>query len=359
MRPGANFDHLTAPQIKGRPLFQSFSETARPDQGPPRLRALQAHMKANGIAATFIPRADIHQGEYVAPGDERLAWLTGFTGSAGFCIATQDTAGVFVDGRYTEQVRAQVDQTVFTPVSWPGTQPAKWLTDALPDGGTVTYDPRLHTGAEIERLRDGLPTRFTLAPQETPIDTIWADRPDPPVGSIRVQPIDLAGEPHASKRARLADDLVAAGHEGALITLPDAIAWLLNIRGSDIPRNPIPHAFALLLSDARVTLFVDEAKLNDGIRAHLGNEVTIAPYAAVFEAAEAFEGTLRLDKSSAPIIFSQSREAAGRDTAWGDDPCLLPKSRKNEAEIAATRAAHLRDAAAMCEFLTWFDEGRP
>ncbi|MEO0773136.1 MAG: aminopeptidase P family protein [Pseudomonadota bacterium] len=340
-------------------MFQSFSETAHPDQGPPRLAALQAHLKAHDIAATLIPRADIHQGEYVAPGDERLAWLTGFTGSAGFCIVTQDNAGVFIDGRYTEQVRAQVDMRVFTPVNWPATKPAAWLKEALPEGGAVTYDPRLHTGAEIEKLREGLPTGFTLSPQETPIDTLWSDRPARPEGAIRVQPIDLAGEPHASKRARLADDLVEADHNGALITLPDAIAWLLNIRGSDIPRNPIPQAFALLHDDARVTLFVDAAKLDDTVRAHLGNDVAIAPYDAVFEAAEAFDGTLRLDKSSAPIIFAQSREAAGRNTAWGEDPCLLPKSRKNAAEIAATRAAHLRDAAAMCEFLTWFDEDRP
>lgn len=347
------------PNAKATLLFQSFSETAHPDQGPPRLAALQAHMKAHDIAATLIPRADVHQGEYVAPGDERLAWLTGFTGSAGFCIATQTDAGVFVDGRYTEQVRAQVDTRVFTPVGWPATKPAEWLKNTLPEGGTVSYDPRLHTRAEIEKLRDGLPTRFTLTPQDTPIDALWPDRPAPPVGAIRVQPIDLAGEPHASKRARLADELVAEGHNGALITLPDAIAWLLNIRGSDIPRNPVPHAFALLHDDARVTLFVDAAKLDDTLRAHLGNDVTIAPYASVFEAAETFEGTLRLDKSSAPIIFAQSREAAGRDTVWADDPCLLPKSRKNEAEIAATRAAHLRDAAAMCTFLAWFDDDRP
>lgn len=340
-------------------MFQSFTETARPDQGPPRLKALQAHLKEHGIAATFIPRADIHQGEYVAPRDERLAWLTGFTGSAGFCIALQDSAGVFVDGRYTEQVKAQVDPSAFTPVDWPATKPAEWLQNALPEGGLVTYDPRLHTASEIEKLRDGLPDTFALEPRETPIDSIWENRPDAPVGAVRVQPIDLAGEPHESKRARLADELVSAGHSGAMITLPDAIAWLLNIRGADIPRNPIPHAFALLHDDARVTLFIDERKLDDAVRVHLGNEVTIAGYEEVFESVETFSGTLRLDKSSAPVGFAQIRETKGLSVAFGEDPCLLPKSRKNADEIAATRAAHLRDAAAMCEFLTWFDTERP
>ena len=340
-------------------MFQTFTETARPEQGPPRLRLLQTWLKDNDIAATLIPRADIHQGEYVAPGDERLAWLTGFTGSAGFCIATQESAGVFVDGRYTEQVRAQVDLAHFTPVNWPATKPATWLKEALPEGGIIAYDPRLHTAGEVEKLRDGLPESFKLDPQQTPIDTLWDARPGPPVGQIRIQPDALSGEPHASKRARLAKDLAEAGHDGALITLPDAIAWLLNIRGSDIPRNPIPHAFALLHADARVTLFVDDRKLDDAVRAHLGNEINIAPYDAVFDAAEAFDGTLRLDKSSAPIIFADTRKAQGRDVAWGDDPCLMPKACKNDAEITATRAAHLRDAAAMCEFLAWFDTDRP
>ncbi len=340
-------------------MFQSFSETARPDQGPPRLKALQALMMKEGVDATLIPRADIHQGEYVAPRDERLAWLTGFTGSAGFCIATQTTAGVFIDGRYTEQVAAQVDLAHFTPVNWPATKPADWLKDALPEGGLVAYDARLHTAGEIEKLRAGLPNSISLEARPSLIDPLWTDRPDPPVGPIRVQPETYAGEPHASKRARLADDLVAAGHKGALITLPDAIAWLLNMRGSDIPRNPIPHAFALLHDNATVTLFVDERKLDDDVRAHLGNEVTLAPYDSVFNAVEAFEGVLRLDKSSAPICFASAREGKGLDVAWGEDPCLLPKACKNEAEITATTNAHLRDAVAMCEFLAWFDAQAP
>ena len=340
-------------------MFQTFTETARPEQGPPRLRLLQTWLKDNQIAATLIPRADIHQGEYVAPGDERLAWLTGFTGSAGFCIATQDGAGVFVDGRYTEQVRAQVDLAHFTPVDWPATKPATWLKAALPEGGIIDYDTRLPNTTQVEKQRTGLPESFIQDPREPPIDTLWDNRPAPPVGQIRVQPDALSGESHASKRARLAKTLTEAGHDGALITLPDAIAWLVNIRGSDIPRNPIPHAFALLHADAQVTLFVVDRKLDDAVRAHLGNEVSIAPYDAVFEAAETFKGTLRLDKSSAPVAFAEARKAAGHDVAWDEDPCLMPKACKNEAEIAATRAAHLRDAVAMCEFLAWFDTERP
>ncbi len=340
-------------------MFQSFTETARPEQGPPRLNALQSLMKEEGAAATLVPRADIHQGEYVAPGDERLAWLTGFTGSAGICVVTQDQAGLFIDGRYTEQARAQADTSSFTPIDWPANSPANWLAEALPQGGKLVYDARLHTAEEIENLQAGLPERVTMEAGESLIDRLWTDRPARPLGPIRVQPDDLSGEPHASKRARLADDLVASGEDGALITLPDAIAWLLNIRGSDIPRNPIPQAFALLHCDARVTLFIDDRKLDEAARNHLGESVAIAPYDAVFDAVKSFEGTLRLDKSSAPIWFFTVRKAAGLPTQWGKDPCLLPKSRKNAAEIAATRTAHLRDAAAMCEFLSWFDAQAP
>lgn len=341
-------------------MFQSFDDTASPEQGPPRLAQLRAVLQEEGLAGVLVPRADAHQGEYVAAGDDRLAWLTGFTGSAGFCIVLADIAGIFVDGRYRSQVKVQVDTGHFTPVDWPETKPSEWLSRHLPEGGTVGFDPWLHTPEQIEAFENGLDgTGIVLAPRDNLVDRIWADRPAPPRGRISAYPSDLAGEPHAAKRARLGQALKAAGHEAAVLTLPDSIAWLLNIRGSDIPRNPVPHAFAILHDNGHLTLFADGAKLDDDVKAHLGKEIVIRPPNAFGPGLRSLTGPVRLDKSSVPLWVVHQLHDAGVEHEWGADPCILPKARKTDAEIAATREAHLRDAAAVCEFLSWFDGQAP
>lgn len=341
-------------------MFQSFTDTARPEQGPPRLAALREAMAAEGLAGYLVPRADAHQGEYVAPGDERLAWLTGFTGSAGFCVVLADIAGVFVDGRYRAQVKAQVDTDSFTPVDWPETKPARWLREHLGTGGAVGFDPWLYTPEQIGTLETDLAgSAIELRPGPNLIDRIWHDRPAPPQGRMRVYPDRFAGETHAAKRARLSRNLHDAGQTAAVITLPDSIAWLLNIRGSDIPRNPVPHAFAILHEGGQVTLFADAAKLDDAVRAHLGDDVVIRPPGAFLPGLRTLSGPVRLDKASVPLEVARQLDEAGVATIWGDDPCILPKARKSPAEIAATRGAHLRDGAALCEFLAWFDTQPP
>jgi Xaa-Pro aminopeptidase len=341
-------------------VFQSFSESSAPEQGPPRLKLLRAELDRDGVDGFMIPRADAHQGEYVAPGDERLAWLTGFTGSAGFCVVLRDIAGVFVDGRYRGQVRAQVDTGHFTPVDWPATRPAGWLRSHLPRGGTVAYDPWLYTPEQITAIEDGLKgTQITLKPTDNLVDRTWPGRPAPPTGAVRVYPDDLAGKSHADKRRELAATLREDGHSAAILTLPDSIAWLLNIRGSDIPRNPIPHAFAILHNDAALVLFIDPAKLDDTVRAHLGADVTLALPQGFTPAISALSGPVRLDRGSVPLRIVSLLEEAGTDIAYAGDPCVLPKACKTDAEIAATTEAHLRDAAAMCVFLAWFDARSP
>jgi len=341
-------------------MFQSFEDTASPEQGPPRLKALREAILAEGLSGFLVPRADAHQGEYVAPCDDRLAWLTGFTGSAGFCIALAGAAGIFVDGRYRAQVRGQVDTTHFTPVDWPEVKPAEWLRDALPGGGEIGFDPWLHTPEQIEALETALSgSGITLRASENLVDRIWPDRPPPPQGAIRVYPDELAGEAHADKRARLGAALKAAGHESAVLSLPDSIAWLLNIRGSDIPRNPVPHAFAVLHDTGHLTLYVDPGKLDESVRAHLGCEVTPRPANAFGPGLKSLSGPVRLDKSSVPLWVVQQLEEAAVPIAWGEDPCVMPKACKTSAEIAATRGAHLRDAAALCRFLAWFDAQPP
>ena len=212
-------------------------------------------MRAEGLDAFIVPRADAHQGEYVAPSDERLAWLTGFTGSAGFAIVTLDEAGVFVDGRYRLQVRAQVATDVFTPVNWPETKPGKWLAERIEKGARIGFDPWLHTVGEVTRIREDLGDGLELLPSINLVNRIWKDRPAPPVTPAFAHPIEFAGETSGDKRQRMAKVLQDNGQDAAVVTLPDSICWLLNIRGNDVARNPIVHAFAILHATGRVSLF--------------------------------------------------------------------------------------------------------
>jgi Xaa-Pro aminopeptidase len=341
-------------------MFQSFESHASPDQGPPRLQALREKLGAMGLQGFIVPRADVHQGEYVAARDERLQWLTGFTGSAGFCIVLPDVAGVFIDGRYRTQVKAQVAPGSFTPVPWPEVKPGDWVKEKLA-AGVVGFDPWLHTAEEVERLQKALEgTGVTIsAVSENPVDAIWSGQPAAPVGKAFVHPEDLAGESHAAKRARLAEGLRKAGQTAAVVTLPDSLCWLLNLRGADVPKNPVLHGFVVLHADGRAEVFVDPAKLDDAVRAHLGGEVLVHPVEGFAAALRGLKGPVRVDKATAPLAVSDILRSAGVEVAWGDDPCRLPKACKNSAEIAATREAHLRDGAAMVEFLYWLDETLP
>ncbi len=337
-------------------MFQSFDAPTSPDQGPPRLTALRAQMARQNLDAFLVPRADRHQGEYVAPADERLAWLTGFTGSAGFAAVTADIAGVFVDGRYRLQVRNQVATDIFTPVDWPETKLGPWLVQHLDKGAVVGFDPWLHTKDEIDKLTKAVGDHLTLSPVDNPLDRVWEDRPASPSAPARRQEIEFSGERSPDKRARMAKIIADAGHTAAVLTLPDSICWLVNIRGSDIPRIPVVHAFAVLHADATVHLFSDPAKFDP-----LGPDpaITVHPWEAFETELTKLGGPVRVDGKSAPLAVSQILHEAGIDIAWDADPCILPKACKNATEIDGTREAHLIDGAAMVEFLTWFDGTAP
>ncbi len=336
-------------------MFQSFEVTARPEQGPPRLEKLRGQLEAEALDGFLIPRADAHQGEYVAAHDERLAWLTGFTGSAGFCAALRDVAGVFIDGRYRTQVKAQV-AAEFTPVPWPEISLAAWLKEQLPSGGIVGFDPWLHTPGQISQAEDELKgTSVTLRRCENLIDRIWTDQPAPPMLDAKAHPLEFAGESHAAKRGRLGQSLKDAGQSAAVITLPDSHNWLLNIRGGDIPRNPVAHGFAVLHASGKVDLFMVESKL-EGLGDHLGDNITQHDPATLLEFLETLDGPVRLDKATVPMIIA---DTLGERVIWGDDPCALPKACKNDAEIAGSAQAHLRDGAALCEVLAWLDTQAP
>ena len=336
-------------------MFQSFDSHATPEAGPARLAALREVLRREGLAGFIIPRSDVHQGEYVAARDERLQWLTGFTGSAGFCIVLPQVAGVFIDGRYRVQVKTQVALSDFTPVPWPEVKPGDWIRDHLA-AGQVGFDPWLHTADEIAKIETALEgSELGLRPVRNMVDAIWPDQPAPPMGRAFAHPDALSGETSHSKRARLAQTLRKAGQRAAVLTLPDSICWLMNIRGADVPKNPIVHAFAVLHDDARVTLFVEAEKVDEALRAHLGAHVSVRPPQAFVPALHTLQGPVRVDRATAPMAVSQELTEAGVAVVWGDDPCRLPKACKNPAELDGMREAHLRDGAAMVEFLRWLD----
>jgi Xaa-Pro aminopeptidase len=333
-------------------MFQSFDVTARPQDAPPRIARLRAWMADEGLNAFLIPRADAYQGEYVAPCDARLAWATGFTGSAGFAVVLARRAALFTDGRYTVQARAQTDPDTFEQVAWPATKLADWLKDALPEGGVVGFDPWLHTVRELEALRklDGLEMR----PTRNGVDAVWQDRPAPPVAPMTAYPEALAGRPHEEKRARIAEALRDQGLAAFVTNQPDAVAWLLNVRGGDLERTPVAQAFAVIHADATVDVICAPAKA-EPVRDHLGDAVRVVPPEDMTALLAALEGPTGYDPATCPAAMAE----ALRDGRATDDPLAIPKARKTEAEIAATTEAHLRDGAAMVRFLRWLDEERP
>lgn len=338
-------------------MFQSFKAKTRPEDGAPRLAALRGAMRTAGVDAFLVPRADRFQGEYVAPCDERLAWLTGFTGSAGFAAILADRAGVFVDGRYRVQIRVQSDMAVFQPVDWPETALEDWLIDAMPQGGVLGYDPWLHSAAEIARLDKALsPRQIVLQPVGNLIDTIWADRPDPPVAPATAWPLAYAGRTAEEKLRQIAEILDKAGDDAALITQPDSLCWLLNLRGGDVSHTPLLQAMGIMRRDGRLDLFVAAEKLAS---VTLPQAVTAHPPTALAPMLEAAQGRFLIDPASASQAAKAILAASDAVITEAADPCLLPKARKHPAEISATTAAHLRDGAAMVRFLHWFDQEAP
>jgi Xaa-Pro aminopeptidase len=322
-----------------------------------RLAALRARLAAAGVQGFVIPRSDEHLGEYVPPSAERLAWLTGFTGSAGMAIVLPDRAAVFTDGRYTLQVRDQADPALWECRHITEEPPAAWLKQHAA-GLTIGYDPWLHAGPAIERLSA---PGVTFAPlPDNPLDAAWADRPAPPLAEAVPHPIAFAGKTAEEKRGEAAAALREAGEDAAILADPHSLAWLLNIRGGDLAHTPLALGFALLHADARVDLFMAPEKVSAETRAHLGNAVTVRPRSELPAAIDALAGRrVRLDAEATPAWFADRLRAAGAAIATGEDPCRMPRACKNTVECSGARAAHRRDAAAMARFLAWFAAEAP
>jgi Xaa-Pro aminopeptidase len=323
-----------------------------------RLDTFRAGLVRSGLSGFVLPRGDEHQGEYVAPRSERLAWLTGFTGSAGLAIILKDRAAIFVDGRYTLQVRNQTDQTLFEPRHLVDEPPAEWLAKAVRRGDRIGYDPWLHTADALHRLREACTQAEAelVAVQRNPVDAVWSNQPPPPLAPVFAYGIEFAGRDSAAKRTELAARLMADGYAAAVIAAPDAIAWLLNIRGGDVPHTPLPLSFAVLHADGQVDLFIDPRKLMPSLNTHLGNAVRVAPPAELGAALDALgraKARVLVDTTNAACWISERLEHAGARIGRGQDPCALPKACKNAVELDNIRAAHRRDGAALTRFLAW------
>jgi Xaa-Pro aminopeptidase len=315
------------------------------------LADLRAELVRRGLQGFLVPRADEHLGEYVPPSAERLAWLTGFTGSAGLAVVLADQAALFVDGRYVLQAAAQTDPALWQRRHITEEPPAAWLAAAAP-GARIGYDPWLVSEETLQRFVDA---GLVMVPTEpNPIDTIWRDRPGPPLHPAEPHPLAFAGRASADKCADIAATLRAACEDAAVLTDPASIAWLLNIRGSDVPYTPFALGFAIIHADAAVTLFMDPHKLPPPTRAWLGNGVTVQDRAALPGVLAALAGKrVRVDAAHTPAWFAQRLRAAGASVISGMDPCLLPKACKNPVEQDGARAAQRRDAIALCRFLHW------
>lgn len=343
-------------------MFQTFDDVADPSRGAKRLSLLRAELGKRGLDGFLIPRSDAHQGEYVAACDERLAWLTGFTGSAGAAAVLTEDAAVFVDGRYTLQVRDQVDCEAFAPQHLIDTPPSKWLAEKLNAGMRLGFDPMLHTMSAVKRLREVCEEAGAelVAVADNPLDAIWRDRPQPPLGPVTLHPLEFSGEATADKIIRLREILSDNKADVAVLSQPDSIAWAFNIRGSDVPHTPLPLSFAILRAEGMPQLFIDTRKLSDTVCAALDGLVEVVSPSKFFEALAAMDNkAVLVDPAWTAEAVGQAVEAGGGRIVNGSDPVALPRAKKNAVEIAGARAAHVRDGIAYTRFLAWFDEQAP
>jgi Xaa-Pro aminopeptidase len=324
-----------------------------------RLAALREELKRRGLDGFIVPISDEHMSEYVGDYAQRLRWLTGFGGSAGFAAVTLTHAAIFVDGRYTVQVREQVDGSLFDYKSIPADTLAGWLAGVCESGAKIAYDPWLHTWAWVEALEQQLaPKGITMvAADGNPLDAVWADQPEPSAAVAIVHADDLAGRSSADKRAAVADWLAKQGHDAVVIPALDSIAWLLNIRGSDVPHTPVALSYVIARKDGSAELFIAPEKVTPELTRHLGNAVTIRDRGA-FEGALAGEyagQSVALDPDFAVVGIAQALRAGGASFAFKQDPTILAKAIKNPAEQQGHRDAQARDGAAISKFLRWLE----
>jgi Xaa-Pro aminopeptidase len=327
---------------------------------PLRLAALRRELERRGLAGMLVAHSDEYLGEYVALRSQRLTWLTGFTGSAGLAVVTQNAATILVDGRYTLQVREQVDGALFAYRHVTEEPASDWIAANLPrgpsGGGKLGYDPMHFTERRLEAFRTAASKAGgeLMAMESNPIDAVWSGQPPAPLAPIVPQPLEFAGESHGDKRARIAATLVKDAVDAAVLTQTDSIAWLLNVRGRDVPNTPLPLSFAILHADATVDWFVDARKLSAATRDHVGSEVRVRDIAEFADGLAMLAGKrVQADPAATNAWVFARLDEAKATTVRARDPVQLPKAKKNATELAGARAAHMRDGAALAKFFAW------
>lgn len=334
------------------------TDTAARASDAGRLSALRAELARRELDGFIVPRADEHQNEYVPPRAQRLAWLTGFTGSAGIAVVLADRAAIFVDGRYTIQVRQEVAVELFEPLHQIEQPFTAWLAANLPAGSKLGYDPWLHTVDAVERMLAACRKTGAelVAVTDNPIDAVWHDQPPPPLAPLTCHSVMFAGKPADEKIREIAEGLAVEKVDAAVLSAPDSIAWLLNVRGGDVAYTPLPLCFAVIHASAAVDLFIDRRKVSAAVAEAIGGAVTIHPpeaFADILDRLGAEGRAVRIDPLLTPAWAVERLVGAGARIDRGADPCSLPKACKNAVELEGIRTAHLRDGAALTRFLAW------
>jgi Xaa-Pro aminopeptidase len=348
--------------IKAR--FQSFDDRSDGAATKPRIEALRAELSRRGLNGFVVPHTDRYQSEYLPPSEERLAWLTGFTGSAGSAIVLADRAAIFVDGRYTLQAAEEVDTTSITIQHINESAPDTWLQSNLAPGAMVGYDPWLHTAEGAEKLAKAcVAAGATLtATEPNPIDTIWTDRPGPPGGAIVLHDLRFAGVPTTEKLARIRAEIDKVNADALVVSDPQSVCWCFNIRGSDVEHTPLALAWAIVPKAGRPTIYLDGRKLSNDVRSALEDVADLREserFTQDLSALSAQHKTVRLDQATASDAMQRIVSAGGGKPTSGPDPLALMKAIKNTTEIEGARSAHRRDGAAVVRFLAWLDREAP
>jgi Xaa-Pro aminopeptidase len=342
--------------------FQTFDDSSEREQSATRVAELRTDLKGRGLDGYVVPRSDRQQNEYLPASEERLAWLTGFTGSAGAAVILDDRAALFVDGRYTVQATTQVDSNIFSLEHMVEHPPEQWLEQNLKAGAKFGYDPWLHTSEQAEKLKKACAATGAelVAVDSNPIDALWRDRPAPPSGAVSLRELKLAGETAPDKLKRVVAELKKLRADALLVSDPQNVAWAFNIRGTDVTHTPLALAFALIPREGRPSLYVDATKLNNNVRHALEEFADVrAPDDLAGDLGKLKDKTVRLDQVSAADAFTRLLAGYGSKLQRGTDPIALLKATKNHAEIVGSRAAHKRDGAAVSHFLAWFDKEAP
>ncbi len=342
-------------------MFQNFDSDLGSAQSSEKIKKFRNVLDTLKLDGFYMQRADEHLSESLPEFAERLAWLTGFTGSTGQAVILKNKAALFVDGRYTLQAKQQLDADIFESHFIVDTAPANWIGDNASKGALIGFDPKIHSVTQIENLKKKLaPQDIHLIPvASNPVDEIWTDQPDQPKTPVTVHPVKYAGIRPDRKISDIQTTLQDEDIRHAIITMPDSIAWLLNIRGRDVPRTPLALSYAIIHSEGNPDLFIDKDKLGTTATKHIEKYANIHPIKkleAKLKKISTEGGKILLDPNTASFWFLDKLDSKKTEIIRKPDPCILPKAIKNEKEIEGAIAAHIRDGAAMCRFLCWLDE---